>query len=118
MLKEIYNFLFRKSATLLNKNQLGSISLDNARDELTEEERKTRNASIDSSYKHIELSIKKLLIAQQEFMANQCENEQQLLFARGSVNGLTLALEEMKSYKSQHEELTSPKEKFNKFNPI
>jgi len=118
MLTEIYEYLFRKSATLLNREQLGSLSFDDVRDELAEEERKTRNASISSSFQHIELSIKKLLIAQQEFMANQCENEQQLLFARGSVNGLTLALEEMKSYKSQHEELTSPKEKFNKFNPI
>lgn len=119
MLKEIYNYLFHKSATLLNREQLGSISLDGMRDkELTENELKERNAKISLDFKIIEQTTKKLLIAQEEFMANQCENEQQLLFARGSINGLTLLLEEFASYKSQHDEITKPKDEFNKFNVI
>jgi hypothetical protein len=101
---------------LLNRNLLGSIELSDVRDvELTENEIKERNASIAISFRYIEPAIKKLLIAQQEFMANQCENEQQLLFSRGSINGLTLALEEMKSYKEAHEDENKVPEKFNKF---
>ena len=114
MLKSLYNYIFNKSATLLNRHQLGSLSLDDARDELEETKQKERNASIATSYKHIEISIKKLIIAQQEFMANQCENESQLLFGRGTTNGLSLVLEEMQSYKNQHEELSKPKEGFDK----
>ena len=115
MLKSIYNYIFNKSATLLNRHQLGSLSLDDARDELSENEQKERNANVSSAFRHIELSIKKLIIVQQEFMANQCENESQLLFGRGTTNGLSLVLEEMQSYKLQYEEDNKPKDDdFNK----
>lgn len=118
-LKNLYNYLFHKSATLLNKNQLGSIDLSDVRDkELSENEIKKRNANIANSYKYIEPTIKKLLIAQQEFIANRCENENQLLFGRGSINGISVVLEELRSYKLAHEEDTKPQEKFDKFNPI
>ena len=114
MLKEIYNYLFHKSVLLLNRNQLGSIDLKDVRDkELTENEIKERNAKISSDFKIIENTIKKLLIAQEEFMANQCENESQLLFGRGTVNGLSILLEEFQSYKGQHDEITKPKESYN-----
>ena len=118
MLKSLYNYIFNKSATLLNRHQLGSLDLSDAREELSENEQKERSASIATSYKYIELSIKKLIIVQQEFMANQCENESQLLFGRGTTNGLSLVLEEMQSYKLQHEELSKPKDDFDKFNPV
>ena len=113
-LKNLYNYLFHKSATLMNRHQLGSIDLSDIKEELTENEQKERNANIANSYKYIEPTIKKLLIAQQEFMAKQCENENQLLFGRGSINGIAVVLEELRSYKLAHEELTKPQEKFDK----
>jgi len=114
MIKEIYQYLFNKSATLLNREQLGSLELDLAGTTgLSEDEIKERNAAVSSNFKIIELTIKRLLIAQQEFMANQCENEKQLLFGRGSINGISLVLEKFKKYKSQHDELTKPSEEFN-----
>lgn len=112
MLTEIYQYIFRKSALLLNRHQLGSISLDTRNKELSEEEKKARNISIANSFKYIEPAIKKLIIAQQEFMAKQCENEQQLLFARGTINGLFIIREELQSYKSAHDEENKPKENY------
>lgn len=115
MFKNLYAYLFNKSATLLNREQLGSISLNEMRDkDLSENEIKERNAKISSDFKILEQTIKILLIAQEEFMANQCENEKQLLFGRGTVNGLSLLLDEFQSFKGQHDELTKPKEGFNK----
>jgi len=111
-LKNLYNYLFHKSVTLMNRHQLGSIDLPDIKEELTENEQKERNANIANSYKYIEPTIKKLLIAQQEFMAKQCENENQLLFGRGSINGIAVVLEELRSYKLAHEEETKPQEKF------
>jgi len=119
MIKSLYKYIFNKSATLLNREQLGSIELDLAGiTGLSEDEIKERNATISSDFKIIELTIKRLLIAQQEFMANQCENEKQLLFGRGSSNGISLVLEEFKKYKSQHDELTKPSEEFNQYKVI
>ena len=118
MLKEIYLYLFRKSALLLNRKQLGCIDLSDIKEPKEENKKKERNAKIASDFRYIEPAIKKLIIAQQEFMANQCENESQLLFGRGSMNGLALVLEELKNYKSEHEEDTKPKDNFDKFNPV
>ena len=114
-LKNFYNYIFHKSATLMNRNQLGSIDLLSInKSDKSENEIKERNSAIATSYKHIERTIKNLIIAQQEFMANQCENEQQLLFGRGTMNGLSLVLEKMKKYKGQHDEDLKPDENFEK----
>lgn len=110
MISEIYRYIFRKSAMLLNRNQLGSIELKKA-----PEWNKEQNAKIATSFKIIEQSINSLIVSQQEYMARECENEQQLLFGRGTTNGLILCVEELEKMKSQHEEDTKGKEPFNKF---
>ena len=111
MITEIYKYLFKKSATLLNREQLGSIS--SIEEDLTENEIKDRNARIASDNKMLKRIIAEFIKEQKDFLANQCENEQQLLFSRGTVNGLSLIGEAFKSYKGQHEETIKPKESYN-----
>lgn len=112
MITEIYNYVFRKSAMLLNRNQLGSIDLSDVK--LSESNIRERNASIITSFKYLKQIINDLKKAQLEFLGNQCENENQLLFGRGSTNGISLVLEELEKCKSQYEEDTKPVEEFNK----
>lgn len=126
MLENLYNYYFNKSATLLNRHQLGSIDLSDVRDiktesglkELTENEIKERNVAIANAYKYIEPAIKKLLIAQQEFLSTHCEQTKPILFGRGSINGICVVLDEFEDYKKQYEEDTKPNENFDKFKPL
>lgn len=119
MIKEIYNYIFNKSATLLNRHQLGSIDLTDVRDKkLTENEIRERNAAITVAYKHIENAIKRLEVAQEEYLSTHCEQTKPVLFGRGSINGISLVLEEFEDYKQQHDELIKPTEGFNKHKVI
>ena len=111
MITEIYKYIFKKSATLLNREQLGSIS--SIEEDLTESEIKDRNTIIASNHKMLERIVAEFIKEQKDFLANQCENESQLLFSRGTINGLYLISEAFKSYKGQHDEITKPKENYN-----
>ena len=103
--------LIEKEYVLLNLEQLGSIS--SIEEYLTEGEIKDRNARIASDYKILERIVAEYIKEQKDFMANQCENGQQLLFSRGTVNGISLLGEAFTSFKGQHDEITKPKENYN-----
>ena len=111
MITEIYKYLFRKSATLLNRSQLGSIDFSDTK--LTEMQKVERNAKIAADYKLLSRIVEDFLKEQKDFIANQCENESQLLFSRGTVNGISLLGEAFTSFKGQHDEITKPKENYN-----
>jgi len=113
MIKSLYKYIFNKSATLLNREQLGVIKFSDK--DLTEEQKTERNAVIASNYEILNRIVEDFIKEQKDFMANICENESQLLFSRGSVNGLSLVLESFTTYKGQHEERIKPEESYNKF---
>ena len=111
ILEYFYKYRFFRSAMLQNREQLGSIS--SIEENLTENETKDRNARIASNYKMLERIVAEYIKEQKDFLANQCENENQLLFSRGTINGLYLISEAFKSYKGQHDEITKSPEQFN-----
>ena len=126
MLKEIYKFLFRRSLFLLNRHQLGSIDLSDIKEKLSESEQKERNASINNSFKHLERIIKESIDIQKDFLATGIDNEEDkiiivgegttlpTLVGRSNINMAFILLDKIKEYKSAHEELSKPKEDFNK----
>jgi hypothetical protein len=116
MIKELYKYIFRKSATLLNRHQLGSINLSDIPAK-SESEIKDYNAKVSIYYPLIKLKVDELVKAQTEFMAKECVNEDQFLFSRGTINGLVLVLDEMNRCKGMHDEEVAI-EKFNKFSTL
>lgn len=116
MTTELYRYIFNKSATLLNRHQLASIDLSDV-PEKTEDEIKDYNAKVSISYPLIKQKVDELVKLQTEFMARECVNNEQFLFARGTINGLVLVLDEMTKHKSQHEEEIAV-DRFNKFNVV
>lgn len=87
MLKEIYDYYFNKSATILNRKQLGSIE---PYIELTEEEQKELDQNITGLYNLSSKIISKLAREQEEYISHNCEGEKDLIFGRGTLNGIEL----------------------------
>lgn len=89
---------------------LGSINLEDVRDKVKDaNEIQNYEAAIAAVFKdHIEPTVKKLIIAQEQFMGRQANNMDQLSFGRGTVNGLCLILEEFESAWKNHEATKKP----------
>lgn len=78
----------------LMREVLSSIDLSDIaelKEDITEDEEKTRAGDVETFYKlHFERVIKILIQKQLEFVGKQAENDLQLAFGRGTINGLTL----------------------------
>lgn len=107
-----YNNEIDKSFNLQEfiQNKLGSINLEDVRDIVKlPEDIKVYEAGIASIFKdHLEPTIKKLIITQEQFMARQVKDMDQLSFGRGTVNGLLLILEEFESAWKNHQATITP----------
>lgn len=82
---------------MLNKEQLASINardiikLQNEDDKLNEQEIKSKAEMADNFYRNnFEKVLKLMLFRQLEFLGKQAETQGQILFGRGTINGLSL----------------------------
>jgi len=96
MLKEIYDYYFNKSATILNRKQLGSIE---PYIELSEEEQNELDQNITGLYNLSSKIVSKLAREQEEFISHHCEGERDLIFGRGTLNGIELVLDYLNTHR-------------------
>ena len=76
------------------RHSLGSISLEDLEEkEESENERKEYCSVISAVYPRLEKDMKKFLHEQLLFISNHAQNWEQVLFARGTYNGIDLLLE-------------------------
>ena len=101
---------------ILLRGYLKSIDLREIRDEkeMSSEERKGYVARISSNWDIVEKVLKRLIVAQEEYIARAVENQDQLMFARGTVNGLMIVHEEMKEKFDEHMANIRPQAEFDR----
>lgn len=102
------------------RHLLGSIDLsDVAEDEdMTEEDYTQYIATISAAWPRLEKDIKKLLYAQLMFTSNESANWDQVLFGRGTFNGLDLLREKWEKAHNEHMARSIPTEEFDEHAPI
>src|SRR3989304_1853024 len=93
---------------------LGSIDLKDVEEEMTESDRKDYCAAISAVFPRLEKDIKRFLHAQLMYASNQAENWEQVIFGRGTFNGMALLLEYWKQINNKHISDTKEKESFDK----
>lgn len=105
------------SITLL-RHQLGSIDLSDVKEdeEMTEAERREYCAAIFAVFPRLEKDIKKFLYQQLMFSSNNATTWEQVIFGRGTFNGIDLLLDHWQ--KAQAEHIPAPKENFDVHSPI
>ncbi len=84
------------------RHSLGSIDKSDYKDEMTEQERKDFVAIISSVNKPLTKLIDDILSIQKNFALQECDNWEQIIFSRGTINGLSLVSEKLKEYTSEH----------------
>lgn len=103
-------------ATILTRHLLASIDLIDVRDDqvMNPDERKEWVARVASNYAVTSKIVKRFLVAQEEFIARMAENEKQLMFARGTINGIMLIQEELENAFKEHMANIQPEKPFDK----
>ncbi len=86
---------FREKETALLRHLIGSIDLSDVgeldKDTLGEEEYMNRASESEAFYRHFFDKVLKSLIQKQlEWIGNQAQNDLELSFGRGTINGLNL----------------------------
>lgn len=108
----------RDSATDLNRNQLGAISLDDVRNiskEMTPDERKSYASNVAVIWEQfLEKDLKRFIIAQEEFTTGQAQTWEQVLIGRGGINAFALLYEHYKQLHSEHLDNIKPIDPFDK----
>lgn len=105
----------------LLRHQLASIDLSDVKEteEISETDRRAYCAAIFAVFPRIEKDMKKFLYDQLMFGMNQAQTWEQVIFARGTYNGIALLLEHWKKSANEHE--VKSKEEgltFDKNNPL
>jgi len=104
-----------KSLELL-RHELASIDLSDVQEEeeMPETERIAYCAAIFAVFPRLEKDIKEMLHEQLMFVCNEASNWEQVVFGRGTFNGMDLLLEKWKKasaeYQSKHKEEQENKE--------
>lgn len=100
----------------LMRSILGSIKIDDIQEpEFANTEEKTvyLAEAVAALRRFIEPRCKKLIAQQKDFLADQAEG-QQVIFGRGSMNGIKLVLESFEKDLIEYQELTKPPEPFDR----
>jgi len=106
--------------TQLNNNQLGLISVKDL-DELESmapDKRKAYVGRIAAVWDLIEKELENAIRLQVDYAIRQAKSWEDVLVARGSINGLAVILERFSKLNQEHFENTKPKEKFDKHEVI
>ncbi len=108
-----------KTVELL-RHLLGSIDLSDIKEEqLTEAEQKDYSAAIFAVFPRLQKDIRKFLHEQLMFSANQATDWEQVVFGRGSFNGISLLFEHWKKAADEHvANIKGEAEPFNKNHPV
>lgn len=107
---------FLENTRKVMRHAIGSVDLnDLPKVELSESEQRNYNARVSSTFDIVEKAFKKLLRAQMEFMAGGGEiysndEKMQIVFGRGTVNGLSLLYEELREAHVKHIAASTPAE--------
>src|SRR3990167_2828439 len=103
-----------EAVVALMRHQLGSIDLnDVVEDKMTPEERLEYLGKVASIiYPNIKNKAEKFIRHQERFMAVYADINDQMWFAKGSINGLKLLMEDYEKENQEFVELSKPKEKF------
>jgi hypothetical protein len=112
--------MLKKEPSLkLLRYQLGSIDLSDTKlkKEMSESERISYCAQIFAVFPVIEKDIEKMIYEQLMFASNNTEDWGQVLFSRGTTNGMMLLLDLWKKASSEYEAKGKDKD-FDKNNPI
>lgn len=113
---------FDKQSLKLIRHQLGSIDLSDVKEEeteLSETKRRAYCAAIFAVYPRLEKDIKKMLYLQLMFNSNEAGDWSQVIFGRGTFNGMDLLLSKWKKAQAEHlanlkeNEEDKPKDKTN-----
>lgn len=105
----------------LIRHTLGSVDIDDLSEEkdMSETERKAYCDAIFAVWPRLEKDLKKALHTQLMFISNNAEDWSQVIFGRGTFNGIDLLFEKWHKAVLEHEANTKEnKEEFNKSNPI
>lgn len=108
--------MVKKDQTIeLLRLQLGSIDLkDVAEDkDLSESERKEYCAAIFAAFPRLEKDIKKFLYQQLMFISNQAGTWEEVIFGRGTFNGMDLLLDHWRKAAAEYQS-SMKKEEFDK----
>lgn len=98
-------------ALTLIRHQLGSIALsDVPRKEPEGEARRAYCAKVSALYDELKPVVEELVRAQIEYGIEKSANWDQVVYARGTVNGLALVLERFEKYHLEHLADIQPKE--------
>ena len=104
----------------LQRNLLGSIDLSDIEDdkELSEADRRAYCAAIFAIYPRLEKDLRNFLHKQLIFSSMEARNWDQVIFGRGTFNGISLLLELWEKAAKEHEANSKPEEDFDKHSPI
>ena len=88
----------------LLRHNLSTINLDDTEDylEFSEQERREFVGRVASAKHDLEIIIKHLLKAQEDYALRQTINWEQIWTSRGTINGFDLVLEELKQLTGEH----------------
>lgn len=112
--------MVKKEPTLeLQRKLLASINLSDLENkEETEQERKDYCAAIFAVFPRLEKDIKRFLYEQLIFSSNEAETWEQVIFGRGTFNGLKLLLEYWDVAAKEHVTNSNKEEKFDLNSPL
>ncbi len=95
---------FNRDAARIIRHILGSIDLSDVRNikPKTEEEQRNYDARMASVFFDTGKTADKLIVAQEEHIGMEVMNQEQLMFARGTINGIKLLRDEFEDAKDRH----------------
>jgi hypothetical protein len=110
-----------KELTLLNRHQLGLISVKDLIDidsKITGNDRKGYVALVASVWSLLESEIRNAICEQVDYMARHSENWEQVLMGRGGINFGEVILERFRKLNNEHLENVKKPEEFDPFQPV
>ena len=107
-----------ESTLALQRHLLGSIDFSDIEEneQMSETERKAYCAAIFAVFPRLEKDLKKALYDQLMFVSNEAQTWEQVLFGRGTFNGISLMLEKWRKAASEYEK--PPEEEYDRHSPI
>jgi hypothetical protein len=117
--KKLIKKSFNELLTDLNRNQLGSISLNDINNiqNFSASERKSylQDAEVIWSNPVFQNEVKKIVQTQLEFIAKFTTEQSQVYVGRGTINGIMILYEWIEKLHNEYTQLTKPEEKFDPF---
>lgn len=109
MLKKKTKTDYNKASLSALRAMLGSVDLSDIEEkDVSETERRAYCAAISAVFPRLEKDMKRLLHAQLMFSANQALDWEQVIFGRGSYNGIDILLNHWRAAHAEHNSRSIP----------